>query len=81
MQPDPWKISAVKDFPVPRNMKQIRSFLELCNYYRKFVRNFAKIAEPLKKFTRKKIVFLWSDKCQEAFEQLKTALTQAAILA
>ena len=80
-QPDPQKISAVKDFPVPRNMKQLRSFLGLYNYYRKFVRNFAKIAEPLNKLTGRIIVFLWDDKCQQAFDQLKTSLTQAPILA
>ena len=82
-QPDPQKISAVKDFPVPRNMKQIRSFfilLGLCNYYRKFLRNFDKIAEPLNKLTRRITVFLWDDKCQQAFDQLKTSLTQAPIL-
>ena len=82
-QPDPQKISAVRDFPVPRNRKQVRSFLillRLCNYYRKFLRNFAKIAEPLNKLTRRIIVFLWDDKCQQAFDQLKTSLTQAPIL-
>ncbi len=43
VQPDPQKIEAVKNFPVPRNIKQVRSFLGLCNYYRKFVRNFARL--------------------------------------
>lgn len=46
VHPDPQKVSVVKEFPVPRNVKQVRSFLGLCNYYRKFVRGFAKIAEP-----------------------------------
>ncbi|KAK3721639.1 hypothetical protein QZH41_003661 [Actinostola sp. cb2023] len=51
--PNPDKIAAVKDFPVPKNVKGVRSFLGLANYYRRFVRNFAKIAVPLNALTRK----------------------------
>ena len=79
--PDPEKINAVKDFPVPRTVKQVRSFLGLCNYYRKFVYNFARIAEPLNKLTRKNTVYNWDDRCQHAFDTLKKALTEAPILA
>lgn len=81
VQPDPEKISAVKEFPVPRTVKHVRSFLGLCNYYRKFVFNFAKIAAPLNNLTRKNTVFHWDDNCQQAFDTLKTALTEAPILA
>ena len=81
VHPDPQKVSAVKEFPVPRNVKQVRSFLGLCNYYRKFVRDFAKIAEPLNKLTRKDTVFNWNEACQQAFDTLKTALIEAPILA
>ena len=81
VQPDPKKISAVKEFPAPRNVKQVRSYLGLCNYYRKFVRNFAKIAEPLNKLTRTNTPFVWDESYQIAFDTLKTALTEAPILA
>lgn len=81
VQPDPKKISAVKEFPAPRNVKQVRSYLGLCNYYRKFVRNFAKIAEPLNKLTKTNTRFLWDESCQIAFDTLNTALTEAPILA
>ena len=81
VQPDPKKISAVKEFPAPRNVKQVRSYLDLCNYYRKFVRNFAKIAEPLNKLTRTNTPFVWDESFQIACDTLKTALTEVPILA
>jgi len=79
--PDPQKVSVVNDFPVPRNVKQVHSFLGLCNYYRKFVRGFAKIAAPLNQLTRKSTPFVWDEHCQTTFDTLKQALTEAPILA
>lgn len=79
--PDPDKISAIKEYPVPRSVKDVRAFLGLANYYRKFVKDFAKIAGPLHDLTKKGLKFQWSDACQSAFETLKEALTQAPILA
>ena len=81
VHPDPEKIQVVQEFPSPRTVKQVRSFLGLCNYYGKFVHNFTRIAEPLNKLTRKNTIFIWDEKCQSAFDQLKTALTEAPILA
>ena len=75
--PDPEKIK----FPVPTNMRQIRSFLGLANYYRRFVKDFAKIASPLHDLTKKAQRFYWDDDCQQAFEHLKQILTEAPILA
>ena len=79
--PDPDKVSAIKEYPVPRSVKDVRAFLGLANYYRKFVKDFAKIAGPLHDLTKKGLKFQWSDACQSAFETLKEALTQAPILA
>lgn len=89
VKPDPEKISAVQDWPPPTTVKQVRAFLGLAGYYRRFVSNFAKIARPLnqlltgipasKKSETKGV--RWSTDCQEAFDALKTALTQAPILA
>ena len=78
---DPAKIEAVKDWPVPRTPKQMKSFLGLCSYYRRFVEGFASIARPLHKICEKSAQFIWSDECQKAFDTLKTALTSSPVLA
>ena len=79
--PDPEKISAIQEYPVPRTVKEVRAFLGLANYYRKFVQDFAKIAGPLHSLTKKGTAFRWTHECQTAFDRLKEALTNAPILA
>lgn len=64
-------LKAIKEFPVPKN-KNIKQFLGLCNYYRKFLDNFAYKALLLTKLTQGKINFNWSNECQAAFECLKS---------
>ena len=81
VQPDPAKIEAIKEYPVHHNVKEVRAFLGLANYHRKFVKDFAKIAGPLHELTKKGFKFQWTNECQAAFDLLKTALTQAPILA
>ena len=78
---DPVKIEAVRDWPIPASAKQVRSFLGLHTYYRKFIHCFADIARPLHKLTEKDSTFNWTPECHEAFQELKTALTSAPILA
>ncbi|GFU51231.1 retrovirus-related Pol polyprotein from transposon 17.6 [Trichonephila clavipes] len=78
---DPDKISAVKDWNCPTDVHQLRSFLGLCTYYRKFVKNFSTIARPLHKLTEAKQKFIWTVDCNNAFNKLKDALTSAPILA
>ena len=78
---DPEKIKAVSEWPLPKNVKQIRSFLGLCSYYRKYISHFAAIARPLHKLTEKNQSFIWTDECQLAFQTLKQALTNTPILA
>ena len=75
VRPDPDKVSATKEYPVPSSVKDVRAFLGLANYYRKFVKDFAKIAGPLHDLTKKGLKFQWSDAYQSAFETLKEALT------
>eukprot|EP00794_Sanderia_malayensis_P010600 gene10600-biopygen7736 len=79
--PDPDKLDAVKSFPTPTSVKSIRSFLGLCNYYRRFVQNFAKIVSPLNRLTRKDVAFEWSPECAAAFQELKHRLCSSPILA
>lgn len=84
VQTDPAKIEAVKAWPQPTTQKQVRSFLGLASYYRKFVKGFAGIAKPLHALTEhqgKKKAITWTPECEEAFDKLKEALTSAPILA
>ncbi|KAJ4795897.1 polyprotein [Rhynchospora pubera] len=76
---DPSKLSAVSTWPPPNNQRQLRSFLGLTGYYRRFVRHYASIAAPLTDLLTKD-GFHWSHKEQEAFEQLKMALMTAPVL-
>lgn len=81
VQPNESKINVVKDYPRPRNVTDVRAFLGLCNYYRRFVQGFAKMAAPLNQLTRKAARFTWTEDHQLAFDKLKTALTTTPILA
>ena len=74
---DTKKVEAVEQFPTPNNVKTLRSFLGLASYYRKFVPDFAKVARPLHALTKKDVPFLWTQRCQEAFCELKRLLTNA----
>jgi transposase InsO family protein len=78
---DPAKISAVQNWPTPTKLKEVRAFLGLCSYYRKFVPDFAQIGRPLHGLTKKETPFHWTEDCVTAFETMKDRLTQAPILA
>lgn len=69
---DPDKTEAVRIWPVPKTVKEVRSFLGLCSYYRRFVSGFANIARPLHKLCEKNSKFTWNEDCQKAFNSLKT---------
>ena len=77
---DPVKIEAVVNWKPPRSVTEVRSFLGLAGYYRRFVKGFSVIASPLTKLLRKGVLFEWSDKCQNSFEQLKEMLVEAPVL-
>ena len=77
---DPKKIEAVADWPVPTTVKDVRSFIGMASYYRRFVKDFAKEAAPLNEIARKSQRFHWSIEAQNAFEILKEAMTSAPIL-
>ncbi|KAI3493570.1 hypothetical protein L1887_40770 [Cichorium endivia] len=78
---DPTKIEAVMKWEPPRSPTEIRSFLGLAGYYRRFVENFSSIAAPLTKLTKKGEKFEWADRQQTAFQKLKQALCEAPVLA
>ncbi len=77
----PDKVKAVNDFPRPKELKHVRSFLGLASYYRRFIHQFSKVASPLYALTRKDVPFVWTDACEKLFTQLKSLLTEAPILA
>ncbi|GJT49259.1 putative reverse transcriptase domain-containing protein [Tanacetum coccineum] len=78
---DPAKIGSVKDWASPKSATEIRQFLGLAGYYRRFIEGFSKIAKPMTKLTQKKIKFDWSDKAEAAFQMIKQKLCSAPILA
>ncbi|KAK7883852.1 hypothetical protein WMY93_026975 [Mugilogobius chulae] len=83
---DPAKTAAVKEWPVPKTVKQVKSFLGFAGYYRRFISGFSKIALPLNALTHgtaheKTAPVTWSSDCQQAFDQLKKALINAPVLA
>ena len=77
---DPSKVEAVVSWERPKTVFEIRSFLGLAGYYRRFVRDFSKLAAPLTRLTRKGTPFTWSEDCESSFLELKTRLTTAPVL-
>jgi len=78
---DPSKIDLVRDWPQPRDVHEVCSFLGLASYYRRFVPTFAEVAAPLHALTGKNKKFEWTTQCEEAFSKLKQALITSPILA
>nr|XP_009778496.1 PREDICTED: uncharacterized protein LOC104227845 [Nicotiana sylvestris] len=80
MKVDSQKIEAVKNWPRPTSVSDIRNFLGLAGYYRRFVERFSSISSPLTRLTQKKVKFQWSDACKKSFKELKKRLTSAPVL-
>ena len=80
IEPMPDKLSAIKEMPAPRSPKEIKQFLGLVGYYRKFIPRFSDIAKPLMRLTRHDTLFQWCTKCEFAFQSLKNALCTKPIL-
>ena len=80
LTPVPEKLACIKDMPPPKTAKEVKQFLGLIGYYRKFVPRFSDLARPLNMLTRKNIPFEWTPICQESFELLKSCLMTEPIL-
>ncbi|GJT30651.1 putative reverse transcriptase domain-containing protein [Tanacetum coccineum] len=78
---DPTKIKSIKDWASPKALTEIRQFLGLASYYRRFIEGFTKIAKLMSKLTQKKVAFEWGDEQEAAFKTLKNKLCSAPILA
>ena len=77
----PERVAVVTNWPLPQNVKDVRRFLGLCTYYRRFVPSFADVAHPLHKLTEKDQPFTWTKECDSLFYRLKEALASAPVLA
>ena len=77
---DPGKVDVVSNWRRPTTMTEIRSLLGLAGYYRRFVKGFSKIAQPLTSLTQKRVKFEWSNGCERSFQELKNKLVTVPIL-
>jgi hypothetical protein len=77
---DPAKVQAVVEWERPTCVREIRSFLGLAGYYRRFIEGFSSLSGPLTALTRKNVPFIWSDKCEASFQELKRRLVTAPVL-
>ena len=80
IRPDPVKLSGIKDWPVPKSVSETRSYLGMVGYYRRFVKDFSKIARPLNDLLRKEATWQWTQEQQDAFQALKDHLLSDAFL-
>ena len=74
------KVQRVIDWPVPKSVKDVQKFLRLTNYYRQFIKDFAKVAKPLHEMTRKDVKWNWEERQQKIFEELKEMFTIELVL-
>jgi hypothetical protein len=80
IRPDPKKVRATEEYPVPKTARDIRAFVGLAGYYRQHVPNFAGLAKPLTTLTKKDVPFVWTHECQQAFDELKRILNTEPLL-
>jgi hypothetical protein len=77
---DPSKIEVVSKWQSPKSVTEIRSFLGLAGYYHRFIENFSKIVKPMTELSNSNTPYVWSDKCEASFQELKTHLTTTPFL-
>ncbi|GBG77967.1 hypothetical protein CBR_g25898 [Chara braunii] len=80
LEPEATKVDVIQSWPQPANVHELRSFLGLASYYRKFVPKFSIIAHPLSRLTSKNVAYAWCEKCESAFQALKEALVSHYVL-
>ena len=77
---DPNKIESIKNWPTPKNVAEVRYFLGLAEYYRRFIEGLSKVAHPVTSLQKKALKFQWTRRCEERFQKLKNLLTSAPVL-
>ncbi len=81
VRPNPTLVEKIQNWKEPCNVTEVRQYLGLCSYYRRFIKNFSNIAKPLTDLTKKDTALKWTDQCQQAFNNLKEALLGPHIMA
>jgi len=77
---DPIKLKGISDWPAPSIIKETRKFLGFCNFYRKFIKDYAKIASPINQLVKKNMKFIWTEETQKASDKLKKKFEEKPIL-
>jgi len=77
---DPTKLKGIIDWEIPKTLWETRQFLGFCNFYRKFIKDYAKIAPPINQLVKKNVKFSWTKEAQKAFDKLKKQFRQELIL-
>ena len=80
LRTDPSKVEVIMNFPTPQNTKDVKRFLGMAGWYRRFIENFSQVARPLSRLTSKNVSFVWSGEAEAAFNRLKSALISTPIL-
>jgi len=80
VQIDPIKLKGISDWSAPSTVKETRKFLEFCNFYRKFIKDYAKITSPINQLVKKNMKFIWTEKAQKVFNKLKKKFEEKPIL-
>jgi len=80
VKPDPEKVHCIQNHPVPKNATEIKKFLELSGYYRRFIEGYSHVGKSLTAFLKKDVPFEWLNECHTAFEILKQKLTETPVL-
>ena len=81
LAPDPKKVEAIRRYPTPTDLTELRRFLGMASYYRRFISGFSDIATPLNRLTQKDVPFVWDKNCETAFQTLKEQLVSSPVLA
>ena len=80
MAVDPEKVKAILDWKPPANVTDVRSFLGMAGYYRRFIEGFSTVAKPITQLLKKDKKFVWTEACEKSFQELKKKLTTALVL-
>ena len=80
MKPDPEKVDKIVNYPVPKNIRELRGILGLFSYYHQFIKDFSKKTDSLYDLLKKETIYSWTSKQQEAFDELKKAITTAPVV-